>query len=317
MFQRQLLAWAVHGGVEDWRCLIKKSDASVSKVSEQYAGAPQYLVDLVRHRLVFDSVDAQYRCLNTICLDPNVVVVRCAISSDITGIFDKPGVTVYFILTTPEAYDMGVSGHVLELQLVLRQISNIFDRAHDSYTAYRRALLSEQSITVRSLRHVFAGAAASCCSSRSVNSPLHRLQPLPQADWHADEMQPVHGDVATAIYLQALPAVDIEIMNVDPMVQEIGDMQHTLEELVGNASVEEEVCRMAPDMRDVLRQKCLENGDVKANSLFQVRVTLRVCLFCVFVFLVRVCLVYVLRVQITSRVCVYACVCMCVCVNAR
>ena len=307
MFQRQVMGWVqatdalmkgadgklvVHGAEADWSCLIKRSDASVSKVSEQYTGAPQYLVDLVRHKLVFDSVDAQYRCLNKICQDLNIVVVHCAMPSDMTATFDKPGVTVYFILTTPEAYYMGVSGHVLELQLVLREISNIFDHAHDSYMEYRRALLSEQSLTVRSLRCMFAGAVRSCHGSHSLDWPLQPLQPplhdrvqgqfgLQASDW---PMEPAQGDAATAIDNQMmlqppLVAVDsdsqapVEVVNVTQTVEEIREVPPEEEELVGDVWVEE-VCCMTPDMRDVLRQKCQENGDIKTHNVFEVRGTL-------------------------------------------
>jgi len=104
----------------------------------EYNGASQYLIDLVRHRLIFDSIGAQSLCLTAICQDPTVVVVRIANSqhcdkgggggspSHVHGNFEKPCVTVYFILISPEAVGMGVSGHVLELELVLKEIWKVF-----------------------------------------------------------------------------------------------------------------------------------------------------------------------------------------------
>ena len=153
----------------DWSRFIKSSRPAVAKVSDQYNGAPQYLADLVRHRLIFDSVHAQYLCLASICQDQDIVVVRIdngqhnrshkkMVQRHIRDQFEKPWVTVYFILTTPEAYDMGVSGHLLELELVKLEIWQLFGRSHDSFVAYRRALLSEQSVTSRALRRLIATA---------------------------------------------------------------------------------------------------------------------------------------------------------------
>jgi len=199
LFQSTVLGWAHSSGAlmqcaanakavvdvsdVDWSHVIKSSDDAVLKVSEQYKGAPEYLVDLVRHRLVFDCVDAQLRCLTSICQDPNVVVVRVHNSQAVVdrdhqapchgnGAFEKGAVTVSFILTTAAAYTMGVAGHVMELELVLQQIWMLFDqRAHDSYVEYRRALLIEQSVLVRALRQFVVAVRSRRSRARVVAFP--------------------------------------------------------------------------------------------------------------------------------------------------
>jgi len=386
MFQRKVLGWAHlsgalmqgagdarcgngNAGDVDWSKLIKSSDDAVSKVSEQYNGAPQYLVDLVRNRLIFDSVDAQYRCLTSICQDPSVVVVRVANTQHcdkrqapnrVTGTFQKPAVTVYFVLTTPEAVDMGVSGHVMELELVLHQIWVLFqsDHAHYSYVAYRRALLSEQNASTRWLRRLVVNAA----QSRRGRASVVALQ----NDCPADQMkesfpdgvakgalvafvklpvvsrvrQPVvsritlcHCDfqayfqvdldkggecfrIGTCEDNQGIPPVLLARLGYDGLwdfnpgsisgsakdnwrLQEIFDtlclrpesardqtllVEKEFESPDNSRDVEvhrslqtreveeevEEVCGVSPEMRDLLRTKCLERGDAKAYSLFEV-----------------------------------------------
>ena len=43
------------GTTIDWSNSIKCSEDSVAKVSEKFNGAPQYCVDLVRQRMIFES----------------------------------------------------------------------------------------------------------------------------------------------------------------------------------------------------------------------------------------------------------------------
>ena len=67
------------------------------------------------------------------------------------------------------------------------------------------------------------------------------------------------------------------------------------------------MCCMSLEMRDVLRRKCVERGDIKAHSLFEVCVCV-----CVFVCMcVRVC------VCVCECVCVFVRACACVCATVR
>ena len=415
LFKRTVIGWAhasgalmqctanaQSGGVEehgtvDWSNLIKSSKDAVHKVSEQYGGDPQYLVDIVRHRIIFDSVDAQYRCLATICEDPHIVVVyidngqQCIkqnVPSHIQGTFEKPSVRVYFTLTTSEAFERGVSGHVLELELVLREIWKLFnDDAHYAYVAYRRALLSEQSVPARALRrlltlavqgrrgrarvdtlhvdspleHLEAGMVRSEQSSRCVlqssrpllvafgsSASIRRVRSRRQTDsndYSATLLEDgvngntggelTHVDIHTYFQIstqhvkecfeigkcqekQGIPPALLARLGYDGLflfdpcsisglakenwrLQQILDVlclpptaacnQAILCQAPDPLPMEEageleelEACVMSPEMRDVLRQKCLERGNAKAHSLFEV---------CVRVF----CLMYLVHTQ--------------------
>jgi len=151
----------------DWSHSIKCSEDSVAKISERFNGAPQYLVDLVRQRIIFESVLELKDALSHICQDPDVVVVSLENGMMIPdsaphttqhpdlhqgGAFTKPAVTMYLILTTPLAHDMHVAGFVLEVELWLRDIWDLFESSLGDYRAYRQALLSEQSIFSATLR---------------------------------------------------------------------------------------------------------------------------------------------------------------------
>ena len=156
------------GTTIDWSNSIKCSEDSVAKISEKFNGAPQYCVDLVRQRMIFESVLGLKDALLHICQDPDVVVVSIENGMVIPDsiphtthhqdsgdgtVFVKPAVTVYLILTTPQAHDMQVAGFVLEVELWLRDIWDLFECSLDDYRAYRQALLSEQSIFSAALRH--------------------------------------------------------------------------------------------------------------------------------------------------------------------
>jgi len=144
------------GATIDLSHSIKCSNDSVAKVSEKFNGAPQYLVDLVRQRIIFESVLGLKDALSHICQDPDVVVVSIEngmVMLDSTAAFAKPAVTMHLILTTPQAHDMHVAGFVLEVELWLRDIWDLFECSLGNYRAYCQALLSEQSIFSAALRH--------------------------------------------------------------------------------------------------------------------------------------------------------------------
>jgi len=410
MFQRKVVGWAhISGALKhcagdaqpsggdarnlDWCRLIKSSDDAVSKVSEQYVGAPQYLVDIVRHRLIFDSVDTQYRCLLSICQDPSVVVVRIdnkqhsdkrSAPSHVIDTFQKPAITVHVVLVTPEALDMGVSGHVLELELILHKIWMLFqlDHAHHSYLSYRRALLSEQSIPTRWIRRLVVNAVR-CRRARARVVALQNDCPPDQTKQSGpgrpggqahpaldvvggcaltasyalscqqtggeaigDVQEKLGGDKMTGILThcdiksyfqvnsdsvkdcfqigtcedkQGIPPVLRARLGYDGLwnfnicsisgsandnwhLKEIFDTLCDLPESVIDQTLmvgaeyqtpsnpfddsrqeevgggEPEMCSMSPDMRDLLRKKCVERGDAKAHSVFEVCVCVCVSL---------------------------------------
>jgi len=182
------------GATIDWSNSIKCSEDSVAKVSERYNGAPQYLVDLVRQRIIFDSVHRIKDALLHICQDPDVVVVSIENGMAIPDstphstqhpdlhqgagftVFKKPAVTVYLILTTPQAHDMLVAGFVLEVELWLRDIWDLFECSLGDHRAYCHALLSEQSIFSAALRHGLRKMLRWGSLVTPIESDVHRME---------------------------------------------------------------------------------------------------------------------------------------------
>lgn len=92
---------------------------------------------------------AQYACLQHVChADSEVVVVciyngqqvdSCAVGTA-RDTFAKQSLVVYLVIITEETYDMGVAGHVLELELALDSIHAHFDDKHvcEAYSSYHQ-----------------------------------------------------------------------------------------------------------------------------------------------------------------------------------
>ena len=136
--------------------MIKSCDRSATKVMQHYDGSVQFLVDVVRHRFVLDSVAVQHRCLAAICSDPDVIVVeiengQAAYSRDLsarekeTASAGSGALVVRFVMTTEEAYEVGVAGHVMELQVLVRRVWEVVGTraAEADMLAYHDALMCE------------------------------------------------------------------------------------------------------------------------------------------------------------------------------
>lgn len=92
---------------------------------------------------------AQYACLQHVChADSEVVVVSIYNGQQVDAravgtardTFAKQSLVVYLVIITEDTYDMGVAGHVLELELVLDSIHAHFDEklVRKAYSSYRQ-----------------------------------------------------------------------------------------------------------------------------------------------------------------------------------
>lgn len=87
------------------------------------------LVDICRQSIVFDSLDDVAQCLETIAADPEVCVVR--VKNRLHQAYDASAsggyrdVAVNLRISCKTSIELGVSGHIGEVQLILRQFAEI------------------------------------------------------------------------------------------------------------------------------------------------------------------------------------------------
>jgi hypothetical protein len=121
----------------------------------KYRGDPSRVVNLVHQVVVCDDVASQERCLKSLRDDGEVDIVglinRQIVHHELRE-YEKPCITVYVKFNTPFAHDMAVSGHICELELILRPMWNVFEDQglQLRYNAYRECLYLLQG----SLSHV-------------------------------------------------------------------------------------------------------------------------------------------------------------------
>jgi len=184
------------GTTIDWSNSIKCSEDSVAKVSEKFNGAPQYCVDLVRQRMIFESVLGLKDALLHICQDPDVVVVSIENGMVIPDsiphtthhqdsgngtVFVKPTVTVYLIMTTPQAHDMQVAGFVLEVEQAGCETFGIFSNVLSAIIVHIAKLSSQSS---PSSRRRCAMACKECSGGLLGFCPVRVMQKIWSAALH-------------------------------------------------------------------------------------------------------------------------------------
>ena len=111
-------------------------------------GDPSRMINIVREVIVFDSFDDQLQCLEELRGDADVTVVgiinRQPLATEVTE-YVKPCIRVYVTLNTAGAQEMAVSGHICQLDLILKPIWRVFvDPATQSrYRTYRECVYAQ------------------------------------------------------------------------------------------------------------------------------------------------------------------------------
>jgi len=124
----------------DWAPL-RDPEQAIHDAIQKFDGDASRVVNLVHQVIVFDHARDQLRCLQGLCDDWDVNVVevinRQAVTNE-TDEYIKPCIKVYVTLNTPCAQDLVVSGHVCQLELILKEMWDIFDPpTEDRYRTYR------------------------------------------------------------------------------------------------------------------------------------------------------------------------------------
>ena len=128
----------------------KSADTAIGKAIQKFEGDPSFVVDLVEQIIVFDNVDSQMQCLRLLDYDQGLRVLRVQNTQTLDQEPDEycmRSILVFLVLSTPAACDIGVSGHVCQLRLVLKDVWSLFDAPMLArYQAYRRSLYMKRPI---------------------------------------------------------------------------------------------------------------------------------------------------------------------------
>jgi hypothetical protein len=111
-----------------------------------YHGDVSKLCDLVRQRIVFDSLTDLCRCLEEIFRNPRLKVVclknRFDTDADMSRTAGYRDVLVRLCVCTETTEEVGVSGHVCEMQLAHREMSlHLSPAQHKRYLDYKNATI--------------------------------------------------------------------------------------------------------------------------------------------------------------------------------
>ena len=132
--------------IDDFHCIkwaaLKSHERAIEKLQRSYNKDVSRLVDVVRQSIVFSNPDDLFACLKLIARDSSTrslrVKNRFARDFDATTTGGYRDVAVNLVIETKETVEVGVSGHVCELQLLLLQFHQLKSEAgHKRYVGYR------------------------------------------------------------------------------------------------------------------------------------------------------------------------------------
>ncbi|EKX46509.1 hypothetical protein GUITHDRAFT_107714 [Guillardia theta CCMP2712] len=121
---------------------MKSVDRAVEKLVRSYNNDVSRLLDVVRQCIVFEQLEDLCECLERILGDPEIVVMR--IKNRLDPSFDARttggyrDVAVNLRVVTERTRELGVAGHVCELQLLVKGFMDLrTTEGHKRYVAYR------------------------------------------------------------------------------------------------------------------------------------------------------------------------------------
>eukprot|EP00960_Hanusia_phi_P046778 758034-Hanusia_phi.AAC.1 len=121
---------------------LKGVDRAIEKLSRSYNCNVYLLVDVVRQCIVFDSVDSLWACLQAIIEDPELEIIRIKNRLDFEYKAERSAgyrdVAMNVKLHTCESQRLGLTGHVCEIQLVLKEVMMLKTVVgHKRYVVFR------------------------------------------------------------------------------------------------------------------------------------------------------------------------------------
>jgi hypothetical protein len=122
---------------------VKSMERTISKLACKHDGNVAAMCDLVRQRLVFDSLEALVQCVRAITSDRQVVIAgikdRLSLSRLPARSAGYRALILGLCIEDETTHVLGVSRHVCELQLTLRAMARELSPAqHVRYLVYRR-----------------------------------------------------------------------------------------------------------------------------------------------------------------------------------
>ncbi|EKX30866.1 hypothetical protein GUITHDRAFT_122928 [Guillardia theta CCMP2712] len=121
---------------------MKSVDRAVEKLVRSYNNDVSRLLDVVRQCIVFEQLEDLCECLERILGDPEIVVMR--IKNRLDPSFDARttggyrDVLLNLRVVTERTRELGVAGHVCELQLLVKGFMDLrTTEGHKRYVAYR------------------------------------------------------------------------------------------------------------------------------------------------------------------------------------
>ena len=124
---------------------IKRLDRAVQKIIMNYEGRPSHLLDLVRQRIVFDSLHDIRACLAAISNDPDLSIVR--VRNRLNASYDGHATAGYrdvvlaVRMQTQATMALGVNGHVMELQLAHRGMASLLHPSqHERFVQFKAVM---------------------------------------------------------------------------------------------------------------------------------------------------------------------------------
>jgi hypothetical protein len=121
---------------------LKRTERAIEKLQRSYSQDVSRLVDVVRQSIVFTNLEDLCTCLKVISRDSNTRNLR--VKNRYSRDFDARttggyrDVAVNLVIETQETLELGVNGHVCELQLLLVQFHRLkTEDGHKRYVEYR------------------------------------------------------------------------------------------------------------------------------------------------------------------------------------
>jgi len=121
---------------------MKSVDRAVEKLVRSYNSDVSRLLDVVRQCIVFERLEDLCECLERILGDPELVVMRIknrldpSFDARTTGGYRDVALNVRVV--TERTRELGVAGHVCELQLLMKEYMELRTaEGHKRYVAYR------------------------------------------------------------------------------------------------------------------------------------------------------------------------------------
>lgn len=166
---------------------IKHVDSACRKVDLYYHGSAARLVDVVRQRIIFNSLADIRVCLQHIQDDPNLQIVRVKnrfdASSDAHRTACYRDVVLVLRVVTPTTQQLGVAGHCCELQLAHREMVRLMTNAeHARYLKYKSVMRFVQKQSTWSSLFSFKRSTR-VSPSASNSEPQPQPPPPPQSPY--------------------------------------------------------------------------------------------------------------------------------------